>query len=276
MDNVGPVEHRIADQYAERMAPVTELEAQVTDRFVPSEEIIEGMLFGENVYPDDLTEEQRLLVKVLHDRLENIRDEKVADRLRPGETPEIRVKPDRLRKVRGMWRETREAMDSLKGKTERAVGIVALHGAMWTASARTTLDSIVHPGRAPEVRPTSRRAVEQGSDVWRDRLDPSQPRVESIRVYSPGELVQLASSWAFVRAQMIAGGALRAPRDWFRPRDIETGERSVSLLRMAGAAAALVTAATVSYGYYKAHGGNVNIDVIRADMGLDTTNATNS
>jgi hypothetical protein len=273
LDNIGPVENNIADQYVARMAPVAVLEEQVTDRFVPSEEIIEGMLFGVDADPAELSEDQRLLVKVIHDRLQDIHGEKRREQVPDSDIERQKLHPelppdktDYFRALRTTWRNTREAMKDIKGKTERAVGIVALHGAMWAASTRTTIDSVVRPNHIPEAPRNNRAEINRGSDAWRDPLNPSQPNVESIRVYSPGELVQLASAWAFVRAQMIASGALRGARDWFRPHDMETGERGVSALRLIGAAAVLATAATVSYGYYKANGGHVSFDTVKTDL----------
>jgi hypothetical protein len=258
-DNIGPVERGIAHHYAERMAVVANLESQVTDRFVPSQTTIEAMLYGENgkdVSRDrTLTEDEMLVVKATQQRLEELREQK----LRPGETVDTRVKPDHTHSIRKTWRSTKEALQSAAGKVHRAVGVVALHGAAWTDAALM----IVQPEYTPTTKnPDHVKHHAVGPFEEHSGMIPSS--VEPIRIYSPGELVTLASTWTFVRAQMIASGSLRGARDWFRPRDHETNERRVSALRLAGAAAVMVTAAATAYGYNRFTGGNVNVNNVDA------------
>jgi hypothetical protein len=226
---------------------------------VPGQHVIEAMLYGENgedISPDrTLTEDEMLVVKATLQRLEELREQK----MRPGETVDTRVRPDRTHSIRETWRSTKEAMKDAAGKVHRVVGIVALHGAVWTDVSHM----IIQPEYIPEPRnPDAIR--HHAASPFEERSGMVSSSVEPIRVYSPGELVALASTWAFVRAQMIASGSLRGARDWFRPYDHETDARRVSALRIAGAAAVMVTAAATVYGYNRLTGASPN--ATKADL----------
>jgi hypothetical protein len=254
-DTVGPVERAHAQLYADRMAIVSTLESRVTDKIVPHREVIEAMLYPD-ADVDTLTDGQKLVIATVQERLNDLRQQK----LRPGETVDARVRLDRTRPIRETWRSTGEALKGTKAKMQRAIGLVALHGAVWTAGIRTIL---------PEPALTSMGSggvVHHAHGPWSPPNEFVPSVTEPIHVYSPGELARLASTWTFVRAQMIAAGTLRSARDWFRPRDYETNERRFSMLRLAGAAAAIVTAASASYVHYKINSGDIDLNTVSADF----------
>jgi hypothetical protein len=254
-DTVGPVERATAKAYADRMALISTLEGRVTDKIVPHKEAVEAMLYPD-IDVDTLTDGQKLVITAIEERLNDLRQQK----LRPGETVDARVRLDRTRSIRETWRSTAEALKGSRAKTQRAVGLVALHGVVWTAGIRAIL---------PERALTSMGSggvAHHAHGAWSPANEFTTSAIEPIQVYSPGELARLASTWTFVRAQMIAAGTLRGARDWFRPRDYDTNERRVSVLRLAGAAAALITAASASYARYKISSGDVDSNIIPADF----------
>ncbi len=238
--NIGPVEHAVARELAQRVRNVSLLEQQVTDKFAPSTEVIEAM-----VYPDsdsrELTEHEIEVVRAIRERLVRMRSEKMP----AGETMELPAAlPDRTGAARRRWLSLKEQASRYVAQTKLFVGRAALHGAVWGGA----LVSPISP-RPAETIVHGSSAHRKASEIYK-QYNIDQP----LRIYGPEELVGMAARWTFVKARLIASGALGRAHDYFTARDYETGRFSTAALRTAGAAATLVTAMATGYVYQKAVG----------------------
>lgn len=228
--NIGPVERKNAKLYADQLGIVSMLEGEVTDTFSPSSEVVEALL-----YPHaggSLSEEQKAVVQAVSNNLRQLRTRYI----RPGETLETRVRPDRVTPVVHRVTRTKDKVGEAIDNARRTAGVVALHGAVWAGAAATALG----PRSMAEPRQAGQKPRHHTESLFAEQQ-------EAIRIYSPGEVAHMA----FARAHKLASGSFSRARDWFSPEDPVTSERRVSMLRIAGAAAALVTAAATSYIAYK-------------------------